>query len=264
LGVKNIGSGEANGFQNDIMVGIYLSADTELDENDSGIGGMLIATPISSEETKLIDFSDAYFFYIPTDIQVGDYYLLAIVDDFDEVTESDETNNIISNPITINLEAPIIINGGGGLEAFDIYGSNSYCKHKAFLHFTSSDPELELTGASYDFNYSNNTTVDTGSPPSMNLCYPDDASNLFNGFFSPWENVIDIYYDELVSGVTGWVSLSLDVVSGPNPVPYGDDMSGTRLRLFFHKPDGLYAVIDETFDSVIGANVYTSFDFPIK
>lgn len=80
-----------------VTMSFYLSHDEVKDQNDFLIG--------SSVYTDLEEPSLAQPFNIVPEGWVGEKYILFVVDDLDEVDESNEENNIVTRPVTI-LETP--------------------------------------------------------------------------------------------------------------------------------------------------------------
>ena len=85
--VKNIGKTKGSFFK----VGFYLSTNNEksISEEDTPRGEKSLSGLKKSESKKVI-----YKWKIPADLQKGDYYLKAVADTEDSVSESNEDNNI--------------------------------------------------------------------------------------------------------------------------------------------------------------------------
>lgn len=89
---KNIGIGDAG----DHRVGFYLSTDDKWDSSDTLLGYDSVE-PINAGEY----IPQTKTFTLDSNITTGDYYLLYVGDDNNNVAESDETNNIVAKTITI-------------------------------------------------------------------------------------------------------------------------------------------------------------------
>ncbi|AFY32283.1 CARDB domain-containing protein [Calothrix sp. PCC 7507] len=89
---KNIGSGDTGEHR----VGFYLSKDDKWDSSDTLLGYDSVE-PISAGEY----IPHTKTFNLDSNIASGDYYLLYVGDDQNNVTESDETNNIVAKAISI-------------------------------------------------------------------------------------------------------------------------------------------------------------------
>ena len=85
--VKNIGKAKASSFK----VGFYFSTNNEnsVSEDDTPLGEKPLSVLKKSESKNAI-----YKWKIPLDLQKGDYYLKAVADTEDSVSESNEDNNI--------------------------------------------------------------------------------------------------------------------------------------------------------------------------
>jgi hypothetical protein len=108
--VKNNGTASASASDGNFAVALYLSTDTVW---NSGVDTLLIggrstvSTPMAAAATAAVPIGGMG---IPSGTVTGSYYLLAVVDELNEVTnESNEGNNVASNTITISSPAPDLI-----------------------------------------------------------------------------------------------------------------------------------------------------------
>jgi hypothetical protein len=103
VGVQNNGGKSADAVDGNITISFYLSSDLLWGETDVPLlnGSVELATPIAVEETKAVTLPTDMA--IPADTVEGNYYLLAVVDEAEEISEDNETNNVAANPITIGL-----------------------------------------------------------------------------------------------------------------------------------------------------------------
>jgi subtilase family serine protease len=99
--VKNIGTLSAVSSRGYFNVGFYLSKDTVLDGSDVLLTGgrEAVYTPLAPGEIKNVSIYGGMA--IPSGTLPGSYYLLAVIDEFADVTELNEGNNVDANPITI-------------------------------------------------------------------------------------------------------------------------------------------------------------------
>lgn len=86
-----------------IPIGFYISTDKTWDPGDVLLlgGREFMMSPVNAGEKRSINIADSMA--IPTDTLPGNYYLLAVVDEDNRVSETDEMNNVIANPIQIGL-----------------------------------------------------------------------------------------------------------------------------------------------------------------
>ena len=99
--------GDAN--SGDFSIGIYISEDPVITYSDRLlIGGREHVDPLAPGE--VVDVWLLLAMAIPGDVVPGEYFIGPLLDETDQVEESDETNNYVSYPITIG--------GTGGLEVF--------------------------------------------------------------------------------------------------------------------------------------------------
>ena len=122
--ISNQGSGAASG---DFSIKAWISTDNTLSSDDIQDG--LINTGNYGPGLTVTDIAGASS--IPTNLADGNYYLLLKVDADDEVTESNESNNLISAPFEV---------GGGSPCEITAHISNIQCN----LPFV--DYELTVTG----------------------------------------------------------------------------------------------------------------------
>jgi hypothetical protein len=99
LNVRNNSTVECNSSRGYFFVGFYLSEDNQLDGSDTLlIGGReSVTTPMSPNEIRVVSIYDGMT--LPENISDGDYYLLAVVDESNDITEVNEGNNIAANQI---------------------------------------------------------------------------------------------------------------------------------------------------------------------
>ena len=102
--IANSGSEQAG----ESSVGFYLSTDASLSNGDTFL------TREDADEVNAGGDGDGDFeFTIPSGTPAGDYFLLAVADDRNDVTETDEGDNVASTPFTITGGGT----GGGGGDA---------------------------------------------------------------------------------------------------------------------------------------------------
>ena len=101
LNIRNNSTVECNSSRGYFFVGFYLSEDRMLDGSDILlIGGReSVTTPMSPNEVRAVSIYDGMS--LPENISRGDYYLLAVVDESNDITEANEQNNIAANPIRL-------------------------------------------------------------------------------------------------------------------------------------------------------------------
>lgn len=102
--VSNTGAGAANATS----LGYYLSTTPTYSSSAIQLGATYIqALGVGASQTK------NYVLPIPTTLSVGNYYLLFYADHLEVETESDETNNVWSRPITLRgntaLQADLVV-----------------------------------------------------------------------------------------------------------------------------------------------------------
>jgi subtilase family serine protease len=79
----------------------YLSANTVKDGNDRQIGSRSVpALDVQGTSTGTVTVT------VPSNMQVGTYYLLACADGGSNVTETDETNNCLASNTTVQVTTP--------------------------------------------------------------------------------------------------------------------------------------------------------------
>jgi len=103
LVIVNQGSTAAGAF----TIGIYISDDQEITTSDQLlVGGRENVSSLGAG----VEFSVPLYagMRIPSGIATGSYYIGALVDEFDDVEESIETNNDRSNEIWIGAEPPVL------------------------------------------------------------------------------------------------------------------------------------------------------------
>ena len=97
--IANTGSEQAG----ESSVGFYLSTDADLSSGDTFL------TREDADEVDADGDGDGDFeFTVPASVAPGDYFLLAVADDQNVVSESRENNNVASTPFTVTGD------GGGG------------------------------------------------------------------------------------------------------------------------------------------------------
>ena len=99
LNARNNSTVECNSSRGYFFVGFYLSEDNRLDGSDILlIGGReSVTTPMNPNEERAVSIYDGMS--LPENISRGDYYLLAVVDESNDITEANEGNNIAANRI---------------------------------------------------------------------------------------------------------------------------------------------------------------------
>jgi DNA-binding beta-propeller fold protein YncE len=96
LTITNSGEGDATVS---FSVAVYHSIDAVLDANDFFLGGSRVTIQsLAADDTAQVSFNRAT---IPFTAASGMSYLIAAVDDLDEITEEDGADNTASSPITI-------------------------------------------------------------------------------------------------------------------------------------------------------------------
>jgi fibronectin type 3 domain-containing protein/N-acetylneuraminic acid mutarotase/outer membrane biosynthesis protein TonB len=107
--VKNNGTVSASAADGNFAVALYLSTDSVWDGGDTLLigGRSTVSTPMAAGATTAVPIGGMG---IPSGTTTGSYYLLAVVDELNEVTnESNEGNNVAANTITISSPAPDLI-----------------------------------------------------------------------------------------------------------------------------------------------------------
>ena len=121
----------------DIGVGFYFSTDQTLSDNDAFSEREEVDA--ESDEAE----SDNEQIDIPSSLASGDYFILVVIDDLDQVSETDETNNTAAIPFEVGGGST----GGGGAADLSITQA-------------SISPEAATAGAEAEVSY---TLANTGS-----------------------------------------------------------------------------------------------------
>ena len=101
VNVLNSGTIDADSGNGYISTAFYLSTDAIWDDNDTLLLGGRESTPTPIASKASIPVSIYSGMAIPALTADGQYYLLAVVDELDYVTEDNESNNIRARSITI-------------------------------------------------------------------------------------------------------------------------------------------------------------------
>jgi hypothetical protein len=110
--LRNRGTTPANAENRELRHGVYLSADptVRLNALDQPLDGdLLVGVYPSNTSSIAVDGTepfDAASFSIPADVLPGDYFLVLFVDDYREVSESDERNNQVAVAVTVTNPPP--------------------------------------------------------------------------------------------------------------------------------------------------------------
>jgi hypothetical protein len=109
LRIRNAGTDDVTtGF----FVGFYISADTEITLEDVLLsGGREWVTALAAGAE--VDVPLVTSAYIPTDYPLGPAFLGVIVDEFNAVPESDETDNTASSPVFVGEGVPVLVRSWG-------------------------------------------------------------------------------------------------------------------------------------------------------
>jgi V8-like Glu-specific endopeptidase len=130
----NQGSGDAGGFN----VGIYISNDPQITTADRLlIGGREYVNSLMAGQTYNVPLYSGMS--IPADILPGNYYIGALLDEFNDVDETNENNNYLSNSIAIGGQEPSV----------EIKANNQ----DGIVYLTTSQPcNLTIALDPYDYN----------------------------------------------------------------------------------------------------------------
>jgi len=208
------------------MVDIYISSDQTLDQDD-----ILISQrnyyPISL--WQLGQYIHSAKITIPTDAPVGDYYLIAVVDAANDISETDESTE--SNVDVTSVQIPLVLRFGNlpdtsGNTKLTVSGNGS--ASGTFSLTGGGWGEVEGTAEPGVFNVN---LYDTGTNSSMSITSNNNGSGIILG-------------DIVVPG-------SLNNLSAPNTNLQGDiQIAGSLARLELHNvldqddsPDGHSIVI---------------------
>lgn len=157
--VKNESGTAAGGF----YVGLYLSPDNVITTGDTYLGIMPVGS-LAARMNQALNFTVT----IPS-VSGGAYYIGAIVDVYNGVTESNNDNNTLAMPIIVNG-----INSSGGAMSFQ-YGDGKIYTKSANGWYTDWTPPSSGTA----------TIICNGASGGYGAEYePDDAGDGGNGGFS--------------------------------------------------------------------------------
>jgi subtilase family serine protease len=98
MGATNQGPGAAEGYWSDY---VYLSTDTNIDSQDTAFGFGSLFSPVPPGGTYL----QTNTFHLPV-TQDGTYYFIAKVDQYQNLYESDRSNNVVIQPVTVHILPP--------------------------------------------------------------------------------------------------------------------------------------------------------------
>ena len=118
----------------DISVGFYFSTDQTLSNDDAFSEREEVDA--ESDESE----SDNEQIDIPGSLSAGDYFLLVVIDDQDEIAESDEANNTVAIPFTVTSGDD---DGGGGGDG----GAN------LVVTSASAEPSSAAAGSEVEVSY---------------------------------------------------------------------------------------------------------------
>jgi hypothetical protein len=110
--LHNQGTTPANAENRELRHGVYLSADetVSLGSDDQPLDGDILVGVYPSNTSSIAvgggEPFDAASFTIPADVLPGDYFLVLFVDDYREVSESDERNNQVAVAVTVTNPPP--------------------------------------------------------------------------------------------------------------------------------------------------------------
>lgn len=161
--IKNIDIGYVGYSQ----IGFYLSQDTILDSSDLALNSYLA----TSSTPNGVPISRNYSIYLdPSRVSAGNYNLIAKVDPNSTVVESNETNNILSSPLSLNslqrpdlelIDVSTTILRTGQLEPirYKIKSNGSSSRNSITTFYLSSDSTI---------NTSQDTNIGTDSVRELN------------------------------------------------------------------------------------------------
>ena len=156
--------------------GIYVSQDAIFDETDVFLG-----TDYVGNTNGVGTSSENYYLSIPSTVAQGTYYLFLDADHYDDLSESNEGNNL-SDPV-----------------AFQVTNNPSL-----YANLTTSNLVFDLTNyasdgsISYSFDYANNGIVDAGDM-YVQIQFGEGSA----GGMGRTEDSIDWYIGSLDAGETG-------------------------------------------------------------
>lgn len=101
--LSNLGTTQAYPLE----VGYYLSTDDQLSADDVLLPRLQQAlSPLAGGASQVVDVADPYSPFLPADTAPGAYYLLAVADYSQQVTETKETNNVAA--VAIQVGQPVL------------------------------------------------------------------------------------------------------------------------------------------------------------
>lgn len=185
LTIENAGSQDAGNF----FVGFYISTDSEITTQDRLlIGGReFVGSLGAGQNTDVPLFSGAN---VPTDIPPGPAYLGVIIDEFDAISENDETNNTASIPVNLSTSLPLpsLRQTFRGSVYLGSPGEQSHPLWRAQVSLYGSMNPSELGE-----KLATNLTLDDGTFSLIALTDPDESfSHYFLAVNDPNYNTISV------------------------------------------------------------------------
>ena len=147
--VKNTGSQNSNPFR----IQFYLSNDSTITTSDTPIGNLIVSTGLKQGTSNTFYTTVT----LPSNLALGSYYIGAIIDPDNNVTETNELNNIGTSLTSINICAPDLI------DTSIITGSTTYKKGDIInIQNTVKNQGEGTSGGFYvKFYLSNDSTITT-------------------------------------------------------------------------------------------------------
>ena len=187
--LHNQGTVAANAENRDLRHGVYLSADgtVHLGPGDQPLDGDLLLGFQPSQSATLAvggqEAFDAASLRIPRDVPPGDYFLVLYVDDYREVSESDERNNQVAVAVTVTSPPPSWLFVGFDTPWSPLYEINAgsavplkwyYGDPDTGVKVPSFTSDLEITATGYTDCVADGVPV--GDPIAV-LGLPEDAGS---------------------------------------------------------------------------------------
>ncbi len=168
-------SNSGNTFLSNVTIGYYLSADSVFNVGDTYLSSNYIGYLYAGNSSY-----DYPSFLIPSEVPAGNYYVLAVADYSNLISESDEDNNVNVLPVTITTPAvdlslyslsafPTDVTAGSYLNAsvYEFNNGDSYAPAHSIYYFLSADTTYDASDA-----YLNSEYVYSTYPGSYNYFNP--------------------------------------------------------------------------------------------
>ena len=230
-------------------VGLYLSSDTTIDSNDIKVGSWSVPWYLPSGEEQ----GDNVLVTIPAGTAGGEYYIGAIADDGNAVTETDETNNSLSsiNLISVTRDVDFSVTGlssnisnvsvGESLTLTSTVtntGISAVESGTAVGFYLSSDGIIDVANDTYLGSWAISQAISSGAtetssnvfvvPETMTAGdYYIGAIVDFNDFVAESNENNNIYLDSQINVMAGNVDLTLSNLNAPASASPGSTISVT-------------------------------------